>query len=175
MKKKILILSILALLFTAVLILGGCGSKKSGSRSDVKKPEQTPEQTVEILEPTVTKPAPTVIIVPPAETPTPTPTPSPTPTPKPTPSPTPKPHIPIITKSPTSETVIEGGSCSFVAGYQNAIWAVWHFVSPDGSTDITYDKAIKVFPYATIKDGMYSTMYLSNVTYNMNGWKVYCR
>ena len=70
--------------------------------------------------------------------------------------------------------MLEGGACSFVAGYENAIWAVWHFVSPDGA-DITYEKAAKVFPYATIKDGMYSTMYLSNITYNMNGWKVYCR
>ena len=179
MKKRILIISLLILMLAAVLVTAGCGAKKSSS--ETQQPQQT--QQIEFVEPTAT-PQPTeelppVVIIQPSETPQPTPVPTPspvvTPTPSPTPSATPKPQVPVITKSPTSETVREGGSCSFVAGYENAIYAVWHFVSPDGSIDIPYDKAIKVFPYATIKDGMYSTMYLSNITYNMNGWKVYCR
>ncbi len=194
MKKRILYIILTVLIFASVIVFSGCSSRKNssaatpssssedGSSTGTNAPSGTSSQSepqIVIETPLPTQEVPSVVIIPPSETPapapTPTATPAPTPTPKPTPTPTPKPQVPIITKSPTSETVKEGGSCSFVAGYENAIWAVWHFVSPDGTIDITYDKAMKVFPYATIKDGMYSTMYLSNITYNMNGWKVYCR
>ena len=43
--------------------------------------------------------------------------------------------LPVVTKSPTDETVNEGGHAEFVARFENAVWAVWHFVSPDGETD----------------------------------------
>ena len=179
MKKRIVSIAIIILILASVLVFGGCSAKKSSTPAS--QTTEQDDQQIEIKTPEATDNVPSVIIIPPSETPRPStepvpePTPEPTPTPKPTPTPSPKPQVPVITKSPTSETVKEGGSCYFVAGYENAIWAVWHFVSPDGTIDITYDKAIKVFPYANIKDGMYSTMYLSNVTYNMNGWKVYCR
>ena len=80
-----------------------------------------------------------------------------------------------MTKSPTDEKVIVGGSCYFVARYQNAIWAVWHFVSPDGNRDLVYTDAAKEFPTLTIVDGDLSTMQLKNVPETLNGWKVYCR
>ncbi len=100
----------------------------------------------------------------------------PTVTPTPAPSPTPAPKdYPIITKSPTSETVQEGGTALFVAKYQNAIWAVWHFVSPDGQTDMTYEAAASYFPTLNIINGMYSTMKLENIPMALNGWRVYCR
>ena len=66
----------------------------------------------------------------------------PTPTPSPTPSAAPKPAstgLPTVTKHPTDETVDIGGECVFIANYSNAIWAVWHFVSPDGKTDYRFD------------------------------------
>ena len=64
----------------------------------------------------------------------------------PTPAkPDPYKDLPEITKSPTDETVDEGGSCSFIGNYENAIWAVWHFVSPDGKTDYQYQKAAEEF------------------------------
>ena len=114
----------------------------------------------------------------PAPAATPTPTPAPTPTPVPTPSPTPVVNpadLPAITKSPTSETVTAGGSCYFRADYKNAIWAVWHFVSPDGATDLSYEEAQKKFPEMQILNGMYSQMQLKNIPFELNGWKVYCR
>ncbi|MBR4549869.1 MAG: hypothetical protein IKO83_08150 [Oscillospiraceae bacterium] len=84
-------------------------------------------------------------------------------------------NAPKITKSPTSETVAEGGTCYFVAKYENAVWAVWHFVSPDGSRDLTYEEAAKEFPTLVIENGMYSQMKLSKIPVELNGWKVYCR
>lgn len=83
--------------------------------------------------------------------------------------------LPVVTKSPTGETVAKGGSCSFSARYQNAIWAVWHFVSPDGKTDLAYQDASKKFPTMKIYNGQYSDMTLENVPAELNGWKVYCR
>ena len=83
--------------------------------------------------------------------------------------------LPVVTKSPTGETVNKGGSCFFAARYQNAVWAVWHFVSPDGKTDLTYQEASKQFPTMKIINGMYSTMKLENIPVEANGWKVYCR
>ena len=85
------------------------------------------------------------------------------------------PNLPIITKSPTDETVPIGGNCSFVARYENAVWAVWHFVSPDGQTDLTYEEASGQFPTLEIINGMYSTMKLRNIPAELNGWRVYCR
>ncbi len=84
-------------------------------------------------------------------------------------------NLPVITAHPAPAAVIEGGSCSFSARYQNATWAVWHFVSPDGKTDLTYEAASKKFPALKIYSGMYSDMKLENVPKDLNGWKVYCR
>ncbi|MCR5136920.1 MAG: hypothetical protein K6C12_07460 [Oscillospiraceae bacterium] len=112
-------------------------------------------------------------------TPTPTPRPTPTPTPvpvtAPTPTPTPTPKLPVVTKSPTDETVMEGGSCWFIARYENAKWAVWHFVSPDGQTDMTYEAMMKLVPSMEIKGGDISNLQLKNIPLEANGWRVYCR
>ena len=84
--------------------------------------------------------------------------------------------LPKVTKSPTGETVSAGGSAWFIAKYQNAIWAVWHFVSPDGTIDWEYnskDLAAK-FPTLTIKNGDRSDLRLENIPADFNGWKVYC-
>ena len=42
-------------------------------------------------------------------------------------------NLPRVTKSPTGETVAVNGSAQFIAKYENADLAEWHFVSPDGS------------------------------------------
>ena len=114
----------------------------------------------------------------PVEVPVATAAPAATPAPAVTPAPTAAPtsaNLPVIRKSPTNEDVLEGGSAWFVAKYDNALWAVWHFVSPDGQTDLTYEEAGKQFPTMGIRNGMYSTMELSNIPLEMNNWKVYCR
>lgn len=87
----------------------------------------------------------------------------------------PAPVLPTVTKSPTDETVEEGGSCLFLAGYENAELAVWHFVSPDGQTDMTYEAAQTAFPSMEIRNGMFSNLQLSNIPYALNGWRVYCQ
>ena len=91
-----------------------------------------------------------------------------------TPPPTTDNDPPIITKSPTDETVDEGGSCSFIGGYKNAIWAVWHFVSPDGKIDYRYEKAGEEFKPVVIEGGDVSHLKLMNIPYSLNGWRVYC-
>ena len=116
----------------------------------------------------------TPVIIPSSATPAPTVAPVVTSTPAPSPTYAPD-ALPIITKSPTDETVKEGGSCMFVARYENAIWAVWHFLSPDGQTDLTYEAAGKQFPTLEIINGMYSTMTLKNVPKELSGWRVFCR
>lgn len=155
------------LLIVAILLVG-CGSHHQVAPSPTPVVSETPAPT-----PT-TKPFP----VTPSPSPTITPTPSPSPTVMPTvtPVPTIAPSIfPVITKSPTDETVNEGGECYFVARYENATIAVWHFVSPDGQTDLTYIGAQEQFKPVEIIDGMYSTLHLKNIPYSLNGWRVYCK
>ncbi len=96
-------------------------------------------------------------------------------TPAPTPTAGTAAGLPVVTKSPTDETVEAGGSCWFVAKYENAIWAVWHFVSPDGQTDLAYDAVGTRFPNLEVTKGFASTTQLKNIPAEMNGWKAYCR
>lgn len=126
----------------------------------------------------------TVIVVEPGDavtpeasaTPTPTPTATPTPTPTPTATPAPTPALPTVTKHPTDETVDVGGECWFIANYSNALYAAWHFVSPDGKTDYRYDDqaVATAFPGLKIENGMYSNLHLSSIPAEMNGWHAYC-
>ncbi len=83
--------------------------------------------------------------------------------------------LPKVTKHPTDETVAAGDSCWFVAKYENAIWAEWHFVSPDGKTDLNYEKITTQFPDLVVVEGYASTTRLKNIPKEMDGWKVYCR
>ena len=110
----------------------------------------------------------------------------PAPAPAPTPMASPKPvtdsaadngitGAPIVIKSPDDEKVTANGKCQFVAGYENAKWAEWHFVSPDGSRDLNYTDAQKEFPSLKIFNGYAKDMTLENVPEALNGWKVYCR
>ena len=112
-------------------------------------------------------PAPSIV-------PAPSATPAPTATPAPSGTPAPG-ALPVIKKDPYDDSVKVGGNCMFIAKYENAIWAVWHFVSPDGKTDMTWDAAEKFFPELDVVNGMYSTMTLKNCPIELNGWSVYCR
>ncbi len=104
----------------------------------------------------------------PAEKPAPTPAPAPVPTPVVL-------NPPVVTMNPSNVTVMEGGTFTVSARYSNAIWAVWHFVSPDGTRDMTYEEMSRLVPTMSVENGMYSDMTLRNVTLGLNGWKVYCR
>ena len=82
--------------------------------------------------------------------------------------------LPVVTKDPTDESVETGGACWFVTKYENATWATWHFVSPDGSRNLSYTDAAAVFPGLKITCGDTEVMKLENIPIDLNGWKVYC-
>ena len=169
MKKKLCLFICLAL---CLLTLSACGMRRP-SRTKV-----TPAPTA-----TVVTPAPTPVPTPmptPAPTPVPTPAPTPVPTPIPTPMPTPMPtpvpaNLPRVTKNPTDETVPVNGKCQFVARYENAKWAEWHFVSPDGTQDLDYLQAQNAFPTMKVINGYAKDLTLDAIPQTLNGWKVYCR
>ena len=168
-KRNLLII----LIAVTIIVISGC--LYSLFHPNHLNPVVTPTPTVEIT-PT---PMPTITpFIAPTSTPTvvPTFTPAPTPVVTAVPStPVPVSSLPIITKSPTDEVVNEGGECYFVAKYENATIAVWHFISPDGRIDLAYQAAQEMFPTTEIIDGMYSTLHLKNISYALNGWRVYCR
>ena len=182
MKRKLVLI---ACLIVGMLLLSACGlfPKKE------KQPAEEVTVTVATPEPTPTPtPAPTPTPTPtptPEPTPTPTPEPTPTPTPAATPEPTPTPitpsattvttNLPVVTKSPTDEKVPVNGAAQFVSRYENARWAEWHFVSPDGTQDLTYKEAQNKFPTMVIDGGASKDLTLKNIPQEMNGWKVYCR
>lgn len=161
MKKILCLFTCLAL---CLLVLSGCSMRPKS------KAKVTPAPAATIVTPAPT-PVPT-----PVPTPAPTPAPTPVPTPAPTPVPTPVPaNLPVVTKSPTDETVPVNGKCQFVARYENAKWAEWHFVSPDGSRDLNYADAQKEFPSLKIVNGFTKDLTLDLIPQTLNGWKVYCR
>ena len=173
MKKKLLFVLCLTL---ALTLLGGCSRREE--RETVTVPPMESFAPAETAAPTpVPTPEPT-----PAPTPEPTPEPTPAPTPEPTPEPTPAPtarptdpNLPRITKDPGSETVSVNGSCQFVTRYENAKFAEWHFVSPDGSRDLDFNQMQKEFPKLTIQGGASKDLTLNTIPTELNGWKVYCR
>lgn len=178
-------------------LLAGCTGEKTGSFTPATSGNVSAATPADAALPTAQPSAsavPTALPAPtetpaatalPTEAPTAVPTPAPTaipaivptpvPTMIPTPIPTAVPARPFVSKNPQPATVVEGGTCTFEAGYVNAIWAVWHFVSPDGFTDIAYDQIGNWFPGMQVINGMYSNMELRNVPLTANGWKVYCR
>ena len=174
---------ILTAVVLAALMLAACGSGRtdapgtetpapSPSAGVTAKPEakSSPEPERNLTIKAETAPIPKT-----AEDASPAAEPAPSGDPEASPSPEPAPTLPRVTKSPTDETVDEGGSCLFLANYENAEMAVWHFVSPDGQTDMTYEAAQTAFPTMEILNGMYSNLQLRNIPYAANGWKVYCR
>ncbi len=193
---------IIGALLIGSLALTACGIRDQKPHTDdTINPagETVIDQTTPVTPSTIPTVAPVTtpeVAVTPAPAPTPvasaapvlTPPPSATPVPLQTPVPTQAPAqsggqsagqsssgLPVVTKSPTSETVKPGGSCWFVAKYKDAIYAEWHFVSPDGSRDLDYSQAAKEFSGLEIVDGYASTMQLKNIPSSLNGWKVYCR
>ena len=182
MKKTLPILALLLILLIALTVLmifrvlSNSKAENTPAPTEAVITETPPPVTV--IEPTPT-PTPTSTPVPPP-TPSPTPettaTPEPTPTPTPTPAPTPTPsNLPRVTKSPTDEKVAVNGSCQFVTKYENAKWAEWHFVSPDGTRDLDYKAAAKEFTTLEIVNGFAKDMTLKNIPEALNGWKVYYR
>ena len=125
----------------------------------------------------VTEPAPTPTPEPtPAPTPEPTPEPASTPTPVPTPEPTPAPVAPTITKDPTAETVMEGGTCYFIARADDAIEIIWRLEGPNGETIDAEDlRGNTRFKGAYANGYDEETLELNSIPYELNGWKAVCK
>ena len=104
-----------------------------------------------------------------------TPEPAPTPKPLPTTEPTPEPIPPTITKDPTGETVMEGGTCYFIAYADDAIDIIWRLESPDGRTSYDASTVASHFTGATAYGYDEDTLQLSGIPYEMNGWKAVCK
>ena len=170
--------ALVCIVLLLALCLTACGGRNNGSaavETVTPPPTVSPLPTVAPTPSQTPTPLPTATPTPlPTAAPTPVPTSAPTPAPA-TPAPTPTPVPPVVLKSPTDETVMEGGECWFVANHEQATIAVWHFVSPDSQTDLSYDAMATYFPTLEIIGGMYSSMQLKNIPLTLNGWKVYCR
>ena len=173
MKKRICYILCLAL---SLAVLTGCSLLRKTPEVVTIPDAQTPapvQTAAPVFTPTPT-PLPT-----PVPTPFPTPVPTPFPTfmsaPVPTTAPTPQSNLPRITKDPTDETVTVNGKCQFVTRYENADLAEWHFVSPDGSMDVSYLAVQNSFPTLKIIGGNTKDMTLEGIPEALNGCRVYCR
>ncbi len=85
-----------------------------------------------------------------------------------------KPAAPVTTKNPTDETVTEGGRAIFIARADGATSYLWRIISGDGTQVYDYTAARTAFPTLSISGGDSETLTLTNIPYDMNGWKVAC-
>jgi len=51
---------------------------------------------------------------------------------------------------------------------------IWHFVSPEGKTDVAYNAIGTYFPKLTVEGGESENLTLSTIPLDFNGWKSYC-
>ena len=168
MKRSVTLFICALMLFS----LSACGNRYTSSSI----PEDSEQIDFSNVVTVVATPTPMPAITP---EPTPVPTPSPAPTATPVPTATPSPKVELvnggnvfITKSPTSETVDEGGSASFVAYGGNFTNIVWILVSPDAAT--SYDAAEAPYHFSGVNvSGQGSSMVtFSNIPAGMDGWRV---
>ena len=93
----------------------------------------------------------------------------------PSPSPTPDAKVkPDVTKDPVGETVEEGGMCLFIARANNTKTYTWRFVSPSGSMIYDFNQLGNMFPGLSVSGGNTDTITLSNIPYELDGWKLEC-
>ena len=80
--------------------------------------------------------------------------------------------LPQITKSPTSETVREGGFAEFVARADNCLGIIWHLQSPGGGRDILVKDADEHFPSLIINGLETDRLSLNGIPRDLNEWRV---
>ena len=180
MKKRI---CFLCFLMGIALLLCSCGTNESSftdysqylrPASGSAGPSAPPAAVGDDFSSAVTivaTPAPAV--QPPVSTPAPTSTPGPFQSPAvQTPAPTPQQNLVRITKSPTSETVEAGGSAVFIAYADNSNGIVWITVSPDARISYDISNAPGVFNGLQVSGQGTSVLTLSNIPYEMDGWRI---
>ena len=101
-------------------------------------------------------------------------TPAPAPTPQVIYTPQPTMYIvdtnPVITKNPTSETLTEGGSCTFIARADAYQYVAWSLVDQYGNT---YGATTTPYGQLVVSGASSPQLTLSNVPLAMNGWSAY--
>ena len=98
-----------------------------------------------------------------------------TPEPSPSPSPEPTGQPPVVTKNPIGEPPVEeGGMLIFIARADGAKTYKWRFISPDNAKIIDYDSIGNSFPGLQVYGGDTETITISNIPYEMDGWKLAC-
>ena len=78
-----------------------------------------------------------------------------------------------ITKNPTNESCVPGGTAYFVANASTWSSLAWTFVSPQGG-EYNADGFGRMFPYARVSGTTGTTLTIANVSADMNGWGAYC-
>lgn len=89
------------------------------------------------------------------------------------PTPTPVPDgIPVLTKSPTKETVTEGGRCTFIAKGERVDSFTWKFSK--GKTVLSVKEAKNKFDGLRIEGETTGKIVLKDIPLEMDGWDIYC-
>lgn len=153
------------IIFTAITltVIASCG-KEADYPAITPVPSAVPVQAEETDE----SPAPTAT---PMSTSTPTPVTTATPSPSTVPATTPAIRI---TKSPTGETVDEGGKAIFIAKADNAQGITWIIVSPDTKTVYEIDKCPADFSPLKVQGQGTEKITLTEIPYAINGWRIQC-
>lgn len=82
---------------------------------------------------------------------------------------------PTVTKSPTSETVIEGNRALFVARADNYTSINWTLSSPNGSVQYNAKDAARYISGLRVSGTSGECLTLDNIPLSMNGWQVQAR
>ena len=183
--RKIIFLVLTVLLM--LLTLTACGKKTSPDPTPAPTASATPGQAADAIPNAVLKATPTPV-------PTPMPTRSPAPeTPMPLASAVPKPSAgaepapsatpaavaaaqnegPTIIKQPNAEGHYIGESAVFTAEARDWTSLAWTAVSPSGR-EVDLGTFRKTFPDCTVLGGAESTLTITNLNIDMNGWSFYC-
>lgn len=78
-----------------------------------------------------------------------------------------------ITKDPTDEVQIAGGTAWFVSGAAGYDGLSWTFMSPDG-TKYSVRDFLNRFPDTRVYGENSTTLTVKNLSTDMNGWRVFC-
>lgn len=177
--KRFCVLLLAAVMCVSLCACGGGSDQPPGGAQEHVPPSTDPVDFSNMITVVVTpSPAPVPTIAP-VYTPAPTAapvyapaqTPQPVYTPAPTPIPTAAPVYNPITKSPTSETVYEGGSALFIANASSYVNIIWVLANYNGSTVYNVDDAPAHFPGLGVSGQGTTNLTLSNIPYALNGWR----
>ena len=184
MKKRIL--CILLAVFV-VLTLSACIKKTTADPTPAPTASAVPGQAADAIPNAVLNATPTPIPTPlPTRSPSPeTPMPLATAAPKPAAASEPAPSAtpaavaaaqnegPTIIKQPKAEGHYIGESAVFTAEARDWTSIVWTAVSPSGR-EVDLGTFRKTFPDCTVLGGAESTLTITNLNIDMNGWSFYC-